>query len=205
MEPSRPRRVSPGRPTESNAESTRDALSAAGSLVKQLRVDAGLSLAGLAGLSDLSPGLLSQIERGMGNPSLSTVIKIAQALGVPAGRFFDGLDDAASVVRANARPRLEVAERGLVYELMTPHLHGQIGVVKTEIPPGFSNEEAPFSHVGEECSIVLEGTILCTIDNVAYELQAGDSVTFNSALKHWYRNDSDEYCRLIGAMTPPSF
>ncbi|GLZ42288.1 XRE family transcriptional regulator [Actinokineospora sp. NBRC 105648] len=181
------------------------ALDAAGSLVRTLRREAGYSLATLATLADLSPGLLSQIERGLGNPSLVTIIKLAQALKVPAGRFFDGLDDTRNVVRRDSRPRLAVADQGLVYELMTPHLHGQIGVVRTELVPGFTNESAPFSHVGEECTMIIQGRVVITVDGFPYELDEGDSITYNSGLEHWYHNDSDEVAIVLGAMTPPSF
>src|ERR687889_2892336 len=54
----------------------RKAMTAAGALVVQLRREAGMSIASLAARADLSPGLLSQIERGQGNPSLTTLIKL---------------------------------------------------------------------------------------------------------------------------------
>lgn len=177
----------------------------AGELVRQLRREAGLSLANLAEKSGLSTGLLSQLERGTGNPSFTTMIKISQALNVAASRFFSGLDDAGTIVRATSRPRLQLADSKLVYELMTPHMHGQIGVVKTELTPGFTNEDASFSHTGEECTIVLKGRIYISIDGVGYQLSEGDSITYNSTLVHWYRNETDETCSLISAMTPPSF
>ena len=67
-------------------------MTAVGALVLQLRREAGYSLGTLATAAGLSPGLLSQIERGQGNPSLTTLIKLSQALKVPVGRFFDTKD-----------------------------------------------------------------------------------------------------------------
>ncbi|GAA4661135.1 helix-turn-helix domain-containing protein [Arthrobacter cryoconiti] len=186
---------------ENHAESARRA----GKLVRQVRRKRGLSLANLAEKSGLSTGLLSQLERGAGNPSFTTIIKISQALNVPASEFFSGLDEAGTVVRAASRPLLQLADNKLVYELMTPNMHGQIGVVKTELTPGFSNEDAQLSHVGEECTIVLAGRIYISVDGTGYELGAGDAITYNSSLNHWYRNESDEIASLLGAMTPPSF
>ena len=96
------------------------AMTAVGALVLQLRREAGFSIGSLAAAAGLSPGLLSQIERGQGNPSLTTLIKLSQALKVPVGRFFDTKDQGGALVRREDRRRLEVAEDNLIYELLTP-------------------------------------------------------------------------------------
>ncbi|GAA5227594.1 helix-turn-helix domain-containing protein [Paeniglutamicibacter antarcticus] len=190
---------------EDSVQHAQRAIDAAGSLVRQLRTEVGWNIAQLAKNSNVSPGLLSQIERGNGNPSLTTIIKLAQTLGVPASRFFDGLDETGSVVRAAERPRLQIADEGLVYELMTPHMRGKIGVVRSQVAPGYTNEKAPFVHAGEECSIVLEGSITISIDGNKYDLNEGDAVTFDSGKPHWYLNSSRKSALLLGAMSPPTF
>ncbi|HET7397636.1 MAG TPA: XRE family transcriptional regulator [Intrasporangium sp.] len=181
------------------------AMTAAGALVLQMRRDAGYSIATLATMADLSPGLLSQIERGQGNPSLTTLIKLSQALKVPVGRFFGADAEAGALVRRDARRRLHVAEDNLVYEMLTPHMHGQLGMLRAQIAAGWDNESAPFKHPGEECVIVLEGTLHVWVNGTRYEVHEGDSLTYDSALPHWYRNPTDRDAVLIGAMTPPSF
>jgi transcriptional regulator with XRE-family HTH domain len=188
----------------SAGEATR-AIQAAGELIRELRRANGMSINTLAESADLSPGLLSQIERGIGNPSLTTIVKLAQSLGVPTSRFFEGQEDAGAVVRADSRPRLQVSEDHLVYELLTPNMQGAIGVIRTEIVPGWTNRAAPFRHVGEECSVVIEGNIFISVGGQGYELSTGDSITYNSNLEHWYRNDTHSTAILISSMTPPSF
>jgi transcriptional regulator with XRE-family HTH domain len=183
----------------------RRAMSAAGALVLQLRREAGLSIASLASTADLSPGLLSQIERGQGNPSLTTLIKLSQALQVPVGRFFGPQEQDGALVPRAARRRLQVAEDNLVYELLTPHMHGQLGVVRAQIAAGWDNEDAPFLHPGEECVTIVEGQLFVKVNDTGYELEEGDSLTYDSSLPHWYRNASAHPAILIGAMTPPSF
>lgn len=181
------------------------AMATAGALVLQLRRDAGHSIAALAASANLSPGLLSQIEHGQGNPSLTTLIKLSQALKVPVGRFFGTLDEGGALVRRDARRRLEVAEDNLVYELLTPHMQGQLGMVRAQIAAGWDNEDAPFMHPGEECVTVLQGQLYVCLNGMGYELLEGDSLTYDSSLPHWYRNSSSQDAVLIGAMTPPSF
>jgi transcriptional regulator with XRE-family HTH domain len=181
------------------------AMTAVGALVLQLRRDAGASIGSLAAAAGLSPGLLSQIERGQGNPSLTTLIKLSQALKVPVGRFFDAQDQGGALVRANDRRRLEVAEDNLVYELLTPHMQGQLGMLRAQIGAGWDNEDAPFQHPGEECVTVLQGRLHVCVNGMGYDLAEGDSLTYDSSLPHWYRNPTSEDAVLIGAMTPPSF
>jgi transcriptional regulator with XRE-family HTH domain len=181
------------------------AMTAVGALVLHLRKDAGDSIGSLAAAAGLSPGLLSQIERGRGNPSLTTLIKLSQALKVPVGRFFDTQDQGGALVRRDDRRRLEIAEDNLVYELLTPHMHGQLGMLRAQIGAGWDNEDAPFKHPGEECVTVLQGRLYVCINGMGYDLEDGDSLTYDSSLPHWYRNSTAEDAVLIGAMTPPSF
>jgi transcriptional regulator with XRE-family HTH domain len=181
------------------------AMHTAGALVLQLRREGGYSIATLAAMADLSPGLLSQIERGQGNPSLTTLIKLSQALNVPVGRFFGSPDESSGLVRRQDRRRLQVAEDNLVYELLTPHMRGQLGVVRAQIAAGWDNEAAPFLHAGEECVTIVRGELQVSVNGQQYLLQEGDSLTYDSALPHWYRNATEHDAALIGAMTPPSF
>jgi transcriptional regulator with XRE-family HTH domain len=176
-----------------------------GALVRRLRAEAGMSLATLAGHAELSPGLLSQIERGMGNPSLTTLIKLAHALQVPVGRFFVSEKKTGALVRAGEHPRLLLAEENLVYELLTPHMNGKLGMIKAQVAAGWSNESEPYLHEGEECVMVTRGELRITVGGDLYVLQEGDSLTYDPGLPHWYHNAQEHDAELIGAMTPPSF
>lgn len=194
-----------GAPTGASQPETTPTMQAVGALVRRLRDDARLSLARLAAAAALSPGLLSQIERGMGNPSFTTLIKLAHALDVPVGRFFVSEQRAGAVVRAGEHPRLLLAEENLVYELITPHMNGRLGMIRARIAAGWSNEAAPFLHEGEECVLVTRGELWVTVAGDQYVLSEGDSLTYDAGLAHWYRNPTEWDAELIGANTPPSF
>ena len=56
-------------------------VAALGAIVRRTRQRMGLSVEALAARSDLSAGLISQLERGRGNPSLQTLSRLAAALG----------------------------------------------------------------------------------------------------------------------------
>jgi transcriptional regulator with XRE-family HTH domain len=160
--------------------------------------------------SGVSAGLISQLERGRGNPSYQTLYRLAAALGVRLGDLVQAgepsRDPAQLVVRAGARKRLQVGDGGLIHELLTPNLRGTLEMLRTEVPAGFSNADAPFRHPGEECVHVLSGGPLeVSVGGELYTLAEGDSITYNPGVAHWWRNPTEAPAVVIGAVTPPSF
>ncbi|MCF2587185.1 helix-turn-helix domain-containing protein [Brevibacterium sp. UCMA 11752] len=179
-----------------------------GALIHQLRESAGMTLTDLSRVAGVSQGLLSQIERGRGNPAYLTLLKIAKAFDVPVGRFFTQGEEPADnrVVRADKRRQLQVTDRGLVYELLTPTMNGQLLVLKVRVPAGYSNESVPFNHHrAEECLFVLEGTCYFQVGEDGYTLAAGDSITYQGDQPHWFRVIGDAEAVIIATMTPPVF
>ena len=75
-----------------------------GRAVKQQREAAGFSLRVLAARSGISSSMISDIERGTKSPTVTTVVRLAQALGVSAAALIDGGADPA--------PRIRVLRRG---------------------------------------------------------------------------------------------
>jgi transcriptional regulator with XRE-family HTH domain len=176
-----------------------------GAIIAAERASRGMSIGELARRARISAGLLSQLERGIGNPSLDTVATIARALGIPIGSFFLGAaDEADDVVHPHTRRRLVLAERKLTYQLLVPDLQGALSMLYIEMPKDFSNEHAPFSHNGEEVAFVLEGRLEIHVGSTTRLLEKGDSFRFASITDHWYRT-FDEEVVVITAMTPPSF
>lgn len=179
-----------------------------GEILRGLRSSSGLSLNSLAASSGVSAGLLSQIERGIGNPSYNTLIKLAHALGVGVGEFFGGPDPEpklVGLVRADARRRLLLSEHDMVYELLTPSMNGRLGMVRAQVASGWTNESVPFVHEGEESVVIVEGELLAVIGGERYELGVGDAITYDASIPHWYANVTELPAVLIASMTPPSF
>src|ERR1700678_969535 len=131
-----------------------------GRVLRETRVAAQFSVEALAATAGVSAGLISQLERGRGNPSFLTLRRLATALQVPLGHFLQGPETGQMVVRADRRKRLRLpTEPGLVYELLTPGLGGSLEVLRSQIPLGFDNRDDPFRHTGEECVHLLSGTL----------------------------------------------
>jgi len=58
--------------------------------LKRLRQQAGLSQEALASAADFHPTEVSRLERSVRDPRLSTIVRLARALGVPAATL-DGV------------------------------------------------------------------------------------------------------------------
>lgn len=190
------------RPADPPAEG--DLIELVGHVISRERAGRGWTIAELAKRAGISAGLLSQLERGMGNPSIDTAAKLAAALQVPIGTFFVGQTLADGVVHPSTRKRLVLADRGLVYELLVPDLQGALSMLRIELPAGFSNESGRFSHRGEEAMLVLEGEVTVHLGQEEVHLQTHDSLRFASSIEHWYEV-GDQPAVVISAMTPPSF
>lgn len=181
-----------------------------GSQVRSTRKEAGLTLERLSELSGLSTGIISQIERGLANPSFGTLVQLAHGLGIPVGRLFQVADQHRSpVVRRSERRRLDGhgidSEDGSRYELLTPDLNGALEVTWVETPPGYDTSGSPYRHQGEEFGLILSGRKDVYLDGQRYELAAGDSIRYASTIPHWYVNPGDEACTAIWVSTPPTW
>lgn len=187
-----------------------DALMATiGSELRALRSQRKLTVEELARRSSVSAGLISQTERGRGNPSFNTLAQLAHALQVPIGRLFHTAHEQSPVVRADQRRVLDLHNSGngldAVHELLTPGLDGSLEAVWVVTPVGYDTSDSPFSHAGEEFGIVLEGRHQVFLDGVCHELGVGDSITYASPVPHWYRNAGDVPSKAVWVITPPTF
>jgi len=180
---------------------------AVGNEIRRLRKLRGMTLEQLASRAGVSAGLLSQVERGQGNPSFNTLVQVAHALGIPVARLMAGEQISSPVVRRNERRRLNLGGNDdlVVAELLTARLDSALEAIRIVTEPGYTTEDTPFVHDGEEFGIVLEGTHAVNVGGVHYVLEAGDSISYSSTIPHWYENPGDVTSVSLWVVTPPSF
>ena len=176
-----------------------------GESLRQARRERAMTVEALAAAAGVSTGLISQLERGQGNPAFLTLRRLAEALHLPVAHFVQGPPTTGMVVRADERKRLHLPDADLVYELLTPSLQGKLEVLRTQIPPGWTNESKPFVHEGEECIHLLSGRLHVVVGASGFVLDDGDSITYDASLPHWYANRGESAAMIIGVVTPPSF
>ena len=186
---------------------------ALGHRIRALRKAAGLTLDSVAEAAQISASLLSRVERGTAQPSLSTLRTIARALAVPIAALFEGADqtnvgehDADGhrvVVRRADRRRLKVPDSRIQYQLMVPDLDGALEVTWGEIPPG-RGALHPSSHPGEEVVIAFAGQVAVVVDDVEFVLLPGDTIRFDRSRPHRIYNPLATIAEFLLVVTPPS-
>jgi len=175
--------------------------------IKKLRKEKNMTIADFAKKTEISSSMISQIENEKVTPTITVMWKIAQALEVNIGYFFNEGDeeDINPVVKKNSRKNILINNSNRTYELLVPNLDRKIEFIMLTIKRDDIHHNDFITHKGEECGLVLKGKLKVIIKNKKYVLEEGDSISFNSALPHVYENASNEECVSIWAMTPPTF
>ena len=173
-----------------------------GKRLKALRNERGLTLVQLGQQIGLSASYLSQIERSVTMPSLSRLATIARVLDVEVGHFFE--DDASSpcVVEYNQGKRLRGAADAIVELLSADPSDKKIQPYRLACQPGASRDQPP-THQGEEFGFVLKGQLTVTVGEETFVLEAGDSIHYQTLQPHSWRNEADEECIAVWAVSPP--
>ena len=119
-------------------------LEALGALIRSQRLAASLSLRDLAELTNVSNAYLSQIERGLHEPSISVLRAIAQALGVPLAALLAG----AGVLEAEAeaaRPAVGADTEAAILadpDLTEPQRFALLSVYRSFVPTPRARRES---------------------------------------------------------------
>ena len=170
--------------------------------LRELRQRRHLSLTHVAETVGVSKSMLSQVERGTTNASLTLLRALAQALEVPLFTLFVDDDLSDGLVRRDQRQQLRLPGSSIVRELLVPDLHRQIILLTARFSHDDVSAFEPSSHQGEECIVVLSGALEIEVGDHRLTLNAGDSYYFNSKLPHVFRNVGEEPTEIIAALSP---
>ena len=172
-----------------------------GRRLRALRAERGLTILELAGKAGVSSGHISQIERGVSNPSISTLQKLRSALGVTLWSFLEkdaveAPQESRYVRRRDNRPRIVVGTNHLTKELLSPRPTNELRFMILTVPPGAESGDA-LSGPGDKGGYVLSGRVELTIGEEVIVLDEGDSFQFSSTIPHQVVNRWSEEAKLI--------
>ena len=165
-----------------------------GSTLRHARKTRKLTLKSLAVKIGCSESLLSKIETGRVTPTLHTLFKTADVLGINAAALFSDTSK-GTVTSYNQGERLVLGlgvegdkSPDVKLERMVPYVDGRLLDANLHVVPPGGGSSGSLSHQGEEVGYVVSGHIELTVDGNPILLTAGGSFFFNSALPHSYRN-----------------
>jgi transcriptional regulator with XRE-family HTH domain len=175
-----------------------------GAQLRELRIKRDLSLRALAAEAGVSATLLSQVERGVTEPSLATLRRLAGVFGESVASLFeDRAAPAVWVSRPGERSMLRGPRGQVGYERLTPG-NGQLEVLRGVLEPGEATSAEPWSHPSLECAFVVSGTLIAEIDGAPRTVLAGEAITFDSRQPHRYLNSSEDRVEFIVSVIPPN-
>ena len=180
-----------------------------GDRVRGLRKSKAKTLKQLAADTGLSSGYLSQIERGLAQPSITALVRISKALGVNPQFFFMGepeVDEEEKDYVVRHDKRLEVHyENGIVDQLLTPKSNRAMEVIRSIFPPGSGTGDDAYSHKGHEVMLIEKGVLDVWVGERHFVLEAGDTLSFDSSEPHSYTNRGDTDVIVYWFISPASF
>ncbi len=179
-----------------------------GGRVREIRRGHKITIATLAESTGFSASYISQLERGLLNPTVAALMKVAEALGTTVADFFNSIEAGGRqeiVVRGNRRKRLIYPGSLIKNELLSPDLRGRFEFLWVRAPRGTDSGPQSFHHSGEEAALVLKGELELSVGDKIYLLKKGDSIQFPSTVPHRWRNRGRGELIAIWVMSPPSF
>jgi transcriptional regulator with XRE-family HTH domain len=151
---------------------------AVGDRVRLLRTGRGISLRALALQTGFSASFMSQVENGQASPSLDSMERIAEALGVTLSEFFAAAAEGAGgrVLRARDRQAMASGWSSAEIEALAP-MGSRYEPVQVTLHAGGRSGKHPLPRAEEEFAYVLEGEVTLTLGPESHLLGPGDSVT----------------------------
>jgi transcriptional regulator with XRE-family HTH domain len=161
------------------------------SSLRELREARGISMRTLATKSGLSANALSMIERGKTSPSVSTLYKLADALGVSITAFFGAATEKKQIVflKSDERTRMSFT-RGVFEALGGEQFSGRVEPFMLTLESGSSSGPHNMVHTGHEFVFCLRGQLEYYVEKQVFQLSGGDSLLFASKLQHRWKNSS---------------
>ncbi len=177
-----------------------------GSMIRKSRRSGKMRLSDLAEKTRLSVSFLSQVERGIVNPSINSLRKIALALDTTLSSFLDEPKvTEGPVVRKEDRKILVKRDSRLTYQLLSSDRDHRIEFLLTRLEVGASSANSPMAHKGDEAALVLQGGCAFDLGNDRYDLKEGDSIYITENTPHRFTNISNVPLIIVSAISPPGF
>jgi len=184
-----------------NPGATDDVRAAVGQAIRRAREAAGLSMRALARASEMSQPFLSQVEKGEASPSLSSLYRLAHALGLPPSQLMPptSAPRGVSVLRQGEGRELPVSDvpgsaSGRLLSGGAGHL---LEVVEYRVSPD-EDLGGWFESDGEMTVYVIDGEVEITLeDEGSWRLGPGEAISHPADIRHRWAAVGDGAARIL--------
>lgn len=160
-----------------------------GHALRRRRRELDLTLEAVAGAAEITKGFLSEVERDKASPSVATLMRLCDILGITIGSLFELYDTA--VVRVANRTPAHLGGIDLIDFLLSPRSATRTYAILSTMAPGGTGGDKLYSWQSEEEFVfVLEGSVTVTLEGEEFVLETGDTITFDPRRLHTFRNTS---------------
>ncbi|MFZ7128445.1 MAG: helix-turn-helix domain-containing protein [Desulfobacterales bacterium] len=171
-----------------------------GKKIRKVRLEKKIELGTVANETGLSVDYLKKVESGRQRPPVGALLQIAKALGIDSGLLFR---EQESQMKQRIRAYTKRTDN-YAYTTLTPgaenkHLKAFRVVVEARKDHG----GVGYQHEGEEFVYVLKGGIEITVGDHVNLLEEGESLHFNSAIRHRMRNVGDTEAEMLVVIYNP--
>jgi transcriptional regulator with XRE-family HTH domain len=174
---------------------------AIGAKVHELRQQLGLSLQQLASRADVSAAAIHKVERNDMVPTITTLLKLAAALGRPIGHFVDAASGSVQVAAhtlATGRPALAAPAPGVeLAGIGGPRERFRATGEIATLAPGAESGDEVTPQPGEELLLVLGGTLAVEIAGEQYTLCRGDALHYPTDHRYRWSNPGRQPTQVI--------
>jgi len=176
-----------------------------GTRLRAARRARGLTTQQVAEAVGVTKGFIAQIERGETSPSVATLLRICDAIGLAVGSLFD--TPRSALVRADERTRIDYGGTGVVDWLLSPDTEAPLQTILSEIAPGGGGGDELYTLSAELVFVfVLAGSLRVIMGEEEHLLGAGDALTYSPREPHTWTNASEtEPATVLWVLTPSPF
>ena len=163
-----------------------------GEKIKLLRLSRNMTIKKLSAKTGLSVGFISNVERDVNSPTISSLQKICQALDTDMADFFINIKNSSHILSKEHRQLLQSgANSPFLVELFSlPNKKLQPSFIN--IMPGGQYGDETMCHEDEEICLVLSGQVHFWAGEDDYKLEEGDCIYVETLVPHWLRNEGTD-------------
>ncbi len=178
----------------------KDTLVPVGKKIKQMRTRQKISLDYIANQTGFAIDYLKNLETGKDIPPVGALLQIARALKIDSILLLKEEQESINTRKREYTKRT----KNYAYQTLTPDAENKhLKAFRVTVDPQQDHEGVGYQHEGEEFTYVLSGKIEIIVGDHVNTLGEGESLHFNSGVKHNLRNVGDKQAELLVIIFTP--